>query len=75
MWINFYLCVDEWIYLIARVGAGSRSFSGVQAVVAKCKKSPPSLPREGHLSVPEGCEGFIAAYYQYLVILARNGKG
>lgn len=29
--INFYSCINEWIYLIARIGTGSWSFMGVQA--------------------------------------------
>jgi hypothetical protein len=64
MCINFYLHVDERIYLMARVGAGSRSFRGVQAVVLKYKKSPPRVPGVGSLTVPEGSELFIAVYYQ-----------
>jgi hypothetical protein len=69
MCINFYLRVDEWIYLIARVGAGSRSFRGVQAVVAKCKKSPPSLLRRG----PSACLRVAKVYCSVLSVSGDFG--
>ena len=87
MCMNVYLCINEWIYLIAYVGAGSWSFRGVQAIVLGSEKLAPHdlnqaiVLGSGKLApydltvdapiLPRGCSGFIITQYQCLEIWCR----
>ena len=59
MCMNVYLCINEWIYLIAYVGAGSWSFRGVQAIVLGSEKLALCDLEEDASILPGGCSGFI----------------
>ena len=59
------LCINRWIYLILRTGAGSRSFSHLDAVAWKSEKPRPRSDgsRGRTNNVPGELQRVTAAYY------------